>query len=632
MRLYLIHVSLYFKNERFVKKYILFIFISISISIQAQYNQHKYQIPVGSIVNAEAINEDWQPSLQNLEMPKPGSHSTRAELMRIKEENEKRFPRKNTASFNRSSINPPGVMKNFIGNPYNNRVPNDNDLAISNAGQLVSVINSTIYVYDVNTDSTLRTFTLDAFAQSLGLPHSKFDPKVVYDPLANKFVMVFLNGFLDSTSRIIVAFSQTNNAAGNWNVYALPGNPLNNGTWSDYPVIGISTHELFIGINTFTNGSSNNSGFTESCFWQIKLADGYNGNTLTTAYYSNLKPAPTQYDALFNICPVMGGSNSYGPDMYLLSNRNLMTESDTFFVIHVSDTLPNAVITMDTVVSSVKYFMPPTARQPNGHTFDTNDSRILAAFIENDTIQFVQSCLDTASGNAAVYHGFISNLSSNKQIDALILADTLDLGFPNISYVGNGPGDNRAIINVNHTSATVSSGWSAYNYDGNGTYSERRMVKAGNTYVNILSGIYERWGDYTGSQRKYNENGIVWAVGSYGNLVGSTNRRNATWIAELTLSGASLSVKNQITSGKMQVFPIPSNDFITTRFTLEKSNYLQFNIYDMQGKLVKQLMREYVKDGENQFVFSIASLSSGIYLFQIENDKELIYQQKIIKQ
>lgn len=595
-----------------MKKYIVYIFISISISIQAQYKQHKFQIPLGTVVNVEAIEEDWQPSLQNLEMPKPGSPSTRAELMRIKVENEKRFPRKYSHNSSRSSINPPGVMKNFIGNPYNNRVPNDNDLAISNAGQLISVINSTIYVYDVNTDSILRTFTLDAFAQTLGLPHSKYDPKVVYDPLADKFVMVFLNGFLDSTSRIIVAFSQTNNAAGNWNVYALPGNPLNNATWSDYPVIGISSHELFIGINTFTNGSTNNSGFTESCFWQVKLADGYNGNTLTTAYYNNLKPAPTQYDALFNICPVMGGSTSYGPDMYLLSNRNLMTQSDTFYVIHVSDTLPNSVLTMDTVIASVKYFIPPTARQSNGHTFDTNDSRILAAFIENDTIQFVQSCLDTISGNAAVYHGFITNLNGTKQIHAYILSDTLDLGFPNISYAGNGTGDNRAIINVNHSSATVYSGWSAYNSDGNGNYSTRKEVKAGNTYVNILSGIYERWGDYTGSQRKYNENGVVWAVGSYGNLVGATGRRNATWIAELTLNGASLSVKNEIKSDKMQVFPVPSNDIITCRFTLENSNYLQFNIYDLQGKLVKQLMREYAKEGENQFSFSIASLADGI--------------------
>jgi hypothetical protein len=625
-------LSLSSKIKKNMRNYILFLLVSISLTIQAQYQQHLFQFPIESIVNVESIQEDWAPSLQNMEMPKPGTNGIRAELMKMKEENEKRFPRKNINSIKRSGINPPGVMRNFIGNPYNNRVPNDNDLAISNAGQLISVINSTIYIYDVNADSILRTFTLDAFAQPLGLPHSKYDPKVVYDPLADKFVMVFLNGFLDSTSRIIVAFSQTNDAAGNWNVYALPGNPLNNSTWSDYPVIGISTHELFIGINTFTNGSSNNSGFTESCFWQIKLADGYNGNPLTTAYYNNLKPAPTQYDAIFNICPVKGGSTSYGPDMYLLSNRNLMAESDTFYVIHVSDTLPNALISMDTVIAAVKYFMPPTARQANGHTFDTNDSRILGAFIENDTIQFVQSCLDTASGNAAVYHGFITNLNGTKQINALILADTLDLGYPNISYAGNGSGDNRAIINVNHSSATTFSGWSAYNYDGNGNYSLRKQVKAGNTYVNILSGIYERWGDYTGSQRKYNEPGVVWAVGSYGNLVGATNRRNATWIAELTLSGASLSVKNKSFSNKLELYPNPTSDMIHTQFNIDKSNYLQFNIYDMNGKIVKQLMREYVKEGQNKFSFSIASLASGVYIFKIENENKLIFQQKFIKQ
>jgi hypothetical protein len=612
--------------------YILCIFFYLQVN--AQYQQHKYSISFSTTINVSGISEDWSPSIQNLEMPKPGTHSNRAELMAIKEINEQRFPRKkeNSLHTEKSGINAPGVMKNFNGNAYNSRVPNDNDIAISNNGHLISVINSTIYIYDVTQDSLLKTFTLDAFAQPLGLPHSKYDPKVIYDPLADKFVMVFLSGFLDSTSNIIVAFSESNNANGNWNVYSLPGNPLNNSTWSDYPVIGISTHELFIGINTFTNGSTNNTGFTESCFWQIKLADGYNGNTLNTAYYNNIKPAPTQYDALFNICPVNGGSTSYGPDMYLLSNRNLSTESDTFYVLHISDTLPNAVLSLDTIISTKKYFMPPTARQTNGHTFDTNDSRILAAFIENDTIQFVQSCLDTISGNAAVYHGFITNLSGSKQITANILSDTLDLGFPNISYVGNGSGDMRAIINVNHSSATVFSGWSAYNFDGATTYSDRKEVKAGNTYVNILAGIYERWGDYSGSQRKYNETGVVWAVGSYGNLVSSTQRRNATWIAELTLSGASLNIKSEKTNNTLSIFPNPATDLVHLNFNLQEAAYLHFNLYDVNGKLVKQVMREYVKRGENIFSFSLSPLSSGIYFLSIENEKEILFRQKVVKQ
>ncbi|MEZ5014183.1 MAG: hypothetical protein R2794_07815 [Chitinophagales bacterium] len=72
-------------------------------------------------------------------------------------------------------------------------VPNDNDLAISNGGKIISVINSSIYIYDMD-GTFLQTLSLAAFADTLDIPDIKFDPKVVYDPVNDKFIITTASG------------------------------------------------------------------------------------------------------------------------------------------------------------------------------------------------------------------------------------------------------------------------------------------------------------------------------------------------------------------------------------------------------------------------------------------------------
>lgn len=601
-----------------LSKFILpaFFLAGLTSGISAQeINQTSITVNKSAVVIPTQITEDWAPVIQSLEMPKPGSNSDRARLLELKEERKK--SRTRNASY-RSGSNrsgqAPAVQMNFEGNPYNFRVPNDNDIAISNAGKIISVVNSTIYTFDETSTTPTGNWSLSAFAASLGVNESMFDPKVEYDPVNDRFVMVWLAGFLDSTSQIILAFSQTGDPLLGWNLYALPGNPLNNSTWSDYPVIGLSKYELFIGMNTFTNGSTNNSGFTESCLWQVGLREGYNGNTLQTNYFNNILQ---QGKPLFNICPVRGGSIPTGPDMFLLSNRNLEVTSDTLFLLHIGDTLngPNHGLSVNTLFMPRPYVLPPTARQPNNHTFDTNDSRVLGAFFENDKIQFVQCTEDTATGYAAVYHGIIDNPYSSPTLTATVYGDTLlDLGFPNIVYTGDDSLDNSAMITVNHSGATVNPGCSAFNYDGNGQYSDLVTIKEGFRHVHVLSGFYERWGDYSGSQRRYNEPGMVWMSGYYG----TNTYKNGTWIAELTKAGPTPSVKE---SGKedaqASIYPNPAKQYFTIDFTAPERGRYTFTLYDMHGRKVKVLMEEELKSGLNRFSFSSEPLSPGVYLLNV---------------
>jgi hypothetical protein len=615
-----------------MKTYYLFIIAFLHLSIgnvkaQSYSSIQKKQEKVTSIKISE-ISEDWGQVLYSLESPYPGTGIGRAALLALKDSLYGNYaPKKINSTSPKSPVHSPTNLRNFQGN-FHNGIPNDNDLAISNDGKLISVINSVFTIWDTNKDSLLATVSLAALAQPLNLPNSKYDPKVIYDPEADKFVMIFLNGTTDTTSKIILAYSETSDPTGTWNLYALEGNPINNNTWSDYPVVGISKHELFIGINTFYNGSSNNSGFVETCFWQVSLNEGYQGIPLKTEYYFNILQ---NNKAIFNITPMKGGSHTYGPNMYLISNRNLSAENDTIFLLEVTDTIdaPNKQFNIKVLKSSLMYKIPPVARQGGTKKFDTNDSRVLGGFYENGKIQFVQSCLHSPTGFAGIFHGTIENLTGTPTIKASIIGDTLlDLGFPNISYTGNSSSDNSAIITCNHTAPTIFAGISAIQYDGGSYFSEVSRIMDGLGYVASQSGNMQRWGDYTGSQRKYNEPGKVWMSGYYG----TSSRKNATWVAELSYNIlSSISDVKPNKESQLKAFPNPFANNIQIEFSLEKEEVMSFEIIDFNGRIVKHLLTERCKKGTNMIGFSIEPLPSGTYFLKSTGNAGTILTQKIIR-
>lgn len=621
-----------------------------SLAQEYKWTKDRLDIPRAAVISFSEPIDDWFVQVDNLEMPQPGSQTKKGQLYRLKEEARKKYPLKvgQKKLYKTSQEAPTPILeRSFEGNLLSSGVPNDNDMAISNDGYVVSAINSIVYIYDIqNPDTFLLRKSLGSFASGLGFSTSKFDPKVVYDPIADRFILVFLAGSTYQSSKIVVAYSQTNDPTQDWNVYILKGNPIDNQTWSDYPVIGINDEELFIGFNTFTNGSSNNSGFVEGTFWQIGNHEGYAGDSLHTEYYHDiLCECPGKTRAIFNVTPIKGGSELYGPNMYLLSSRNISIENDTIFLLEVTGRVddPSTELKVKTLKNPNKYFLPPPAHQFGPHEFDTNDSRVLGGFYENNTIQYVQSCMDTSTGLAGVYHGFIKNPEADTpELHANIIGhEYLDLGYPNISYSGlvnkndyldydTVAGDQEAIINVNHTADTVFSGLSAFYYSNNGEYSELIRIKEGDNYVDRLNGNLERWGDYSGSQRKYNEPGTVWVVGSYG----KENNSHGTWIAELksTDSLRVLPDTNDVFIPPTNiVYPNPTIDMVNYSFTAETNMTMSIGVYDMSGHIVKELVHEDIKQGQNLITFSIQPLAAGMYYLRgISADKE-VFKTKIVK-
>lgn len=366
-------------------RFIILINLLFCIGLTAQNEFESKRITIPLAQQSQMIKDvpDFYPQLENLEAPHPGGEGYRDYLESIKS-NIKRTPQTNTAKS--ANIAPPDSLFGFRGN-FTNGQPNDNDMAISNDNWLVSVVNSTIfttkYVEDtllpaqivdttyssetiitqdtmlVNNDTIIVADTLvlidtmevlidtllaqdtfidenetslTNFASDLGNYSQAFDPKVEYDPIHDRFIMVFLNGYTPQTSNAIMAFSQTNNPQEGWNFYELPGNPLDDATWTDYPMLAITKDEVFLTLNLLV-GDNWVTGFVQTIIWQMDKLTAYEGGEMDTNLWSqtNLDGIPIR-----NSIPVQGGSDMYGPNLFLLSNRNFDEVNDTIFLMEIT--------------------------------------------------------------------------------------------------------------------------------------------------------------------------------------------------------------------------------------------------------------------------------------------------------
>lgn len=616
-----------------MKQFIIILFsliIGLNAKSQEYPKKHYSKSEEGIQVDISQQIPDWYPDVRNLEMPASGTESYKQYLAKLKKEIRNNFIKteKNTQFKNnpKTMAESPSIFSSFAGNAYSGILPNDNNLAISNAGKLVSVINSNIAIFDTENNNTLlKEVSLSVFGEAINLSAMKFDPKLIYDAKQDRFITVFLNGFDAANSKVIVGFSATNNPNGVWNLYALEGNPLSNNCWSDFPMIGISDNELFITINLLKNDCSSwQECFVETIIWQIDKSKGYNNENLDASFWDNIK-----YEGEFirNICPISGGSTTYSPNMYFLSNRNFDVENDTIFILEITNIAsnPSVELTAKPVKSDTKYGLSPVARQEVGY-FDTNDSRILSGFYENSEIQFVSNCVSSSTASAGIYHGIISNPSGAAGITAHIIGnENIDYAYPSISYTGTDE-LNESIISFNHSSTNIYSGFSTIFYNGNQNYSNPLTIKEGESYVTYLPDDVERWGDYSGSQKKFNEDGTVWICGSYGNNL----RKNVTWIAKL-ISPTYKTNLPSIETETVQIYPNPLIDeLINIRFEITENTNFKISIYDINGKLVKVLLEDKFKQGINRLSFSSSPLSEGTYLIVIEDENNIILSNKII--
>jgi len=580
----------------------------------------KYTAPLAGKAVLSKVDDKYNAQVYNMEMPDPDASAEQKRLHEIKEQIKRDFPRqKSPAQKKTTTAGPPIVAISFVADSSSG-IPPDNYTAVSNGGKAVSVMNELISVHDAATGAYLTRKDIMSFSQSVGLNNSltvnynyRYDPKVLYDPVADRFICIMLNS-TDQYNWIVVGFSQTNDPDSAWAFYKFYGDYASDTTWFDYPAISITQNELFFTGNKIKYDSSWQAGFTESVIYQVRKQDGYNGDTtLTYQIWDSV-----QYNNKYLRClyPLNPGDGLLGPSQYLLSNRDFDVTNDTVFLVQVPDTIgsTDTILTVTPVVSTgSSYGVPPDARQPDTSlTLATNDGRVLGGFIRGNEVQFVSTSLNPANGNAAIYHGTISNFNTSPTLTGQIFSiDTLDFGYPNISYAGNTGSGNQSMISFEYSGPNTYPGFGAVFYDGS-NLSDMTIIRSGDTTISQLAQKEQRWGDYSGSQPDWTFTGAVWVEGIFGKKRRQYGNYMARLLAPYYAGVPTVAAKPPAS----KLYPNPGWEFVSYEFNVDNPQNFSFMIYDVEGRIVDKLLDKYCYGGQNIIEFNIAPLAPGTYFLK----------------
>jgi hypothetical protein len=610
-----------------------FIALQINIKAQSSYKSFITKTPLAAVINMSDKDEDYDPKLMliNAAHPLPATtYNLNKQMLDVKHfESIQNYNGKSVNGLNKTAVPQPVQLKGFKAN-ITQGTPNDNDIAVSNAGIICSVVNTNMNILN-DTGKVLSSRTLSSIAKGITNLNRTYDPRVIYDPESDRFILVFMQGSTSKDTRIIVGFSQTNDPALNWNFYTIRGNLFGDSSWSDYPIISISNHELFLTVNRLKDNTYWKNGFIESFIWQMDKDNGYKGDSLNQKVYYDIK---YNNKPIWSICPAKGGSKLYGPTMQFFSVRPDQLWNDTVFVHEITNTIKSgkAELKLRVAKADNHYGLQPNAFQPNGKKLQTNDARILSAMYENGIFYMVGNSVDARYNAAGFYLITIDNYWSKDLLNAklqIISSDTMDYGYPSIAYCGGGLGDNSAMITCSHVSPRTFPGNSLVYVDRNLNPSTPAIMKLGESNILLIGDSVERWGDYSGIQRKYNDLGKVFYNGSFG-----YNNDNRTWVGisknmDAKLGNEDLNRLRNQQLNDVSIYPIPAKEYVNIDFTNEEKKVLNFVLIDMQGKETL-LLTERAKAGLNRFVFNALNLNNGYYQLVIKDGETVVHSKKIM--
>lgn len=515
----------------------------------------------------------------------------------------------------------PVIGTNFEANWSLQSAPPDNSMAISNGGYIVTANNDGIEYYTSSGNSLYTEYWSDFFNDNT-LTSSIYDPKVIYDSGADRFVMVILHGTTATTSKVIVCFSKTNNPSDGWWVYKLTGNPLNNNCWFDYPNLGVSNNEIYVSGNLFFTGG----GFDQAIVYQIPKANGYAGTNINWQYWHNMTSTPF---SAFTLVPASyGHQGNYGPGMYFVSNQS--GGNNQIRLWDLSDDMSgNPTMTSYTVSTSAYSPAADASQQGTNDKLDNGDCRIQNAFYLDGTIHYVFHS-DIGSGWNGINYNRLAVSTLTNQTSTFGLQGSFDYSYPAVSPFSTSATDKSVMIAFLASSGATYPQVRVVNCDHNLQWSGSTQVKAGETHVDFLNGD-ERWGDYTGISRKHNSiNPEIWLAGSYGADV-TLQQYNTykTWIAEVYGNG-NVERLEDITEAQVSLYPNPTYDFVQVLFTTNNSDPVTIQLLDQNGKMIRLLYQDTPKSGTNKLRFNKEALSAGTYFIQISTPTQTLKNEKVI--
>ena len=362
---------------------------------------------------------------------------------------------------------------------------------------LMVTLNTQVRIQNRTTGANVvPTVTLNTFWSSVAGGSGVFDPKILYDPFAGRWMFTACDDAQSATSGILMGVSQTSDPTGSWNLYKIDGDAAN-AIWLDYPSMGFNKDWIVVQMNAFTMAGA----FSGTRVYVFNKADLYAGGSGLFTLFSVAGIGGTQV-------PALTYDNTLGT-MYLLQNFNGNSGGNGFLRIYtVTGAVGSEVFTQGPFVGVAA---PWDSSNPGGLDFapqlgrsekiQNNDARIQNLVYRSGTLWAAQTVFLPAGGapvRTAIQWWQV--LPSGSILQRGRIEDTSGntyYAFPSIAVNAN----NDTLVGYSQFSAAqyASSNYSfRTSLDAANTMQSGSVLKSGeNSYYKIFSGTENRWGDYS---------------------------------------------------------------------------------------------------------------------------------------
>ncbi|MCG3166054.1 MAG: hypothetical protein POELPBGB_01830 [Bacteroidia bacterium] len=126
--------------------------------------------------------------------------------------------------------------------------------------------------------------------------------------------------------------------------------------------------------------------------------------------------------------------------------------------------------------------------------------------------------------------------------------------------------------------------------------------------------------------------GTVTFYGAF-NFTNSNNNTSGDVIKTTSLDineNTSIGIDETAEQGGFQVFPNPANDIVNVSFFLYEMSTVNAEIFDINGRLIKQTVAENLHPGRHELKFNAhGDMEAGVYFIRL-NDGKNVYSKKVV--
>lgn len=416
----------------------------------------------------------------------------------------------------------PTGSTNFAGVTSTGWIPPDCTMATGPQHVLLSV-NSSVAIYNKAGGAPVLQRTLSQWFANVVQGMTIFDPKVLYDQHAGRWVLLAVAVQSNPKGSLhLLSVSSSANPNGQWRNYRLnamlDGSTATN-NWADYPALGVDNQALYVTSNMFAF----NGGFQYAKVRVIPKAGPYAGGASPFFDFVRLRNADNTPAFTLQPCHTFGA-----PQVEYLVN-SAFPSGNYLTVWRLTNPTGTPTLTRTRVQVS-PYALPPNAEQSGGvPPLNTGDVRVQHAVFRGDSVwtafttahnwggssnrASIQWCQIRAAVPAVVQQGIFGTSNfhyfypsccpDNNGNMTMVFSRSGPSGFGSILYTGRRATDPLGVLQA---SALLKAGTAHYNRQDNGGRN--------------------RWGDYNGVAADPANPRLIWFFSEYASAADTW----ATWV------------------------------------------------------------------------------------------------------